>query len=100
MAQVLREQGYVVDEAAEGLEAWHLLTTAAVLPAVVISDGQMPTMCGAELVERMRRDETLGRIPVAVITGKADSVPGATRVVVKPIYPEALIRLVAELCVS
>jgi DNA-binding NtrC family response regulator len=61
----LRRLGYVVGEAADGVEALALVETA--IPDVVITDMSMPKLDGAGLLEALRRVDP--ELPVIVLTG-------------------------------
>ncbi|MFD1611088.1 PAS domain S-box protein [Sphingomonas tabacisoli] len=67
-AEMLRDLGHTVTEAASGLEALAILGTIPTLDAVV-TDYMMPRMNGAELAERLR--ERVADLPVLIITGYA-----------------------------
>lgn len=61
----LERRGYDVVSAATGEEA---LALAASLPDLVLLDLTLPDLAGVEVLQRLRRDETLSRIPVVVLT--------------------------------
>jgi DNA-binding response OmpR family regulator len=45
-------------------------------PALVLLDLMMPDLGGVRVLEEMRDDPELADIPVIVVTGKVDAVPG------------------------
>jgi len=76
----------------EGLQMVHDMQ-----PDVVISDVMMPRLNGFELVEALRRDEATRRLPVLLLTARADGIDrvrglrrGANDYLVKPFLPEEL----------
>jgi len=67
LADVLRDEGYDVETAANGRVALTHLE-AGLAPDVVLLDLMMPVMDGWSLLARLRQTPTLARIPVLVIT--------------------------------
>ena len=63
---ILEAQGYRVRVAVDGMEALAQLRVEKA--DLVISDVQMPRMDGFELLEAMKKDPNLNRIPVIVVT--------------------------------
>ena len=63
---ILEAHGYNVRIAMDGLEA--LVQLRAELPELVITDIQMPRMDGFKLLEEMKKDPRLARVPVIVVT--------------------------------
>jgi DNA-binding response OmpR family regulator len=45
-------------------------------PALVLLDLMMPDLGGVRVLEELRDDPALADIPVIVVTGKVDAVPG------------------------
>ncbi len=79
-------------DGAEGLQKVHDMQ-----PDVVISDVMMPRLNGFELVEALRKDESTRRLPVLLLTARADGSDrvrglrrGANDYLVKPFLPEEL----------
>jgi CheY-like chemotaxis protein len=64
--EILRWQGYQVDEAGDGAEA--LAVAAAAQPDVIVTDLSMPVMDGAAFIERCRRLPGLNRVPIIVMS--------------------------------
>jgi CheY-like chemotaxis protein len=62
LAARLREQGYAVREAHNGLEA--LLLVRRVLPAAAVLDPWLPTLPGPAVARALRRDPATRAIPV------------------------------------
>src|SRR5579863_1663449 len=100
MGMVLRAAGYDVSDAVHGFDA--LLQLKRRLPAIVISDLNMPQMSGFEFLSVVRR--RFPQISVIAMSGaysSGDAVPGG--VIADAFYskgqntPEALMNMVAEL---
>lgn len=66
LATSLEEQGYTVEMAEDGLQALEILHARPF--DVVLLDLLMPGMDGFQVLERMKADNTLRRIPVIVIS--------------------------------
>jgi len=79
LAQILREKGYAILEAADGVEAVELLRHST--PDLIFSDWKMPEMGGEQILRYLRDDPHLALIPVIVITafGSSDSAIEAVR---------------------
>jgi CheY-like chemotaxis protein len=71
LAELLRDEGYEVEEAADGAEA--LERTAAFRPHVVLSDVKMPRMTGIQLRSRLVAG---GPVPVVVLMSASPCVDG------------------------
>jgi DNA-binding response OmpR family regulator len=67
-------EGYDVGVAADGLGG--LLDAAAHKPDLIVLDMVMPDLGGIRVLEEMRGDPALSGVPVIVVTGKQESVPG------------------------
>lgn len=64
---ILERAGYRVICAADGLEAWHLILDEIEPFDLLITDQDMPNMCGLDLVRRLKGE---GMLPeVVVISG-------------------------------
>jgi CheY-like chemotaxis protein len=75
------------------------------LPSLIVLDLMMPELSGSELLERMRRDERLARLPVVVLSGDRSAEQTATRYGVrallgKPVEASALIQTARRLTAS
>jgi CheY-like chemotaxis protein len=87
-------------EAADGIEA--LAVAREERPALIVLDVMLPGLSGIEVLEELRTDEELRRIPVVVITAWSHAeidaqVAGADRFVSKPFDPDDLSAAVEEL---
>jgi chemosensory pili system protein ChpA (sensor histidine kinase/response regulator) len=66
--RLLLREGYRVVLAKDGLDALERLAEA--VPAIVLSDIEMPRMDGFDLVRNMRADARLRELPVIMITSR------------------------------
>ena len=71
---LLSAEGYEVATASDGLAG--LVKATSSPPALVLLDLMMPDLGGVRVLEEMRDDPELSEIPVIVVTGKVDAVPG------------------------
>lgn len=84
-ADVLEAGGYRVVQAGNGREALDLLRAGAA-PALILLDLMMPVMSGAELLDILRHDPELARVPVVIVSAFAEgTVEGVKRFVQKPV---------------
>ena len=61
--------GYRVEQARDGQDAWEKLRAG--LPCdLIFCDIEMPRMDGLELLSRLKKDETLSKIPIAMLTSR------------------------------
>jgi len=96
--QLLEDEGYTVQSAAEGASAISWLHVTPILPKVMILDLWMPIMDGWEVVERVRADQQLRDLPVIVVTAdKRSQPPDSSHLIRKPFKAVALLQLVAQL---
>jgi two-component system cell cycle response regulator DivK len=92
----LRQAGFAVDQAHNGLQA--LERALESVPDIVVTDLNIPGIDGYELTRRLRQDPRTSRVPVIAVTGYAafQADPGrATRagcdaVLEKPCSPDDL----------
>lgn len=71
---LLSAEGYEVSTASDGLAG--LVKATASKPSLVLLDLMMPDLGGVRVLEELRDDPELADIPVIVVTGKVDAVPG------------------------
>lgn len=98
LAEFLREEGYVVDEASNGQVAWSIVQVRP--PDLVLTDLDMPNLGGSELIGRVRA--LYPRLPIAVLSS-ADPIDAGRRCVAlnadrffsKPIDLENILSFVA-----
>jgi CheY-like chemotaxis protein len=104
ISELLTEEGYIVDQVADGREALTYLRLAPVLPCVIIIDLMMPLMNGWDFL-RVRQDNPLyAPIPAVVIsavhTFAAAKVLGAQECLLKPLDLDRLLAIVQRYCPS
>jgi putative two-component system response regulator len=95
LEEILRDR-YNIITASNGAEALEALRKARVLPKIILLDIFMPEMNGYQMLEIMKADETLKRIPVIFITtsdSESEALSaGAVDFISKPFLPE-IVRL-------
>lgn len=73
-SRLLERHSYEVDTAKDGLEAFDYLQARKgaeeYLPSVILIDIEMPRLDGFEVVERLKHDPVLCRIPVVMISSR------------------------------
>jgi putative two-component system response regulator len=67
LEEILKDS-YTIMTAGNGVEALEKLHKTTVLPKIILLDVFMPEMNGYEMLEMMKHDDTLKRIPVIFIT--------------------------------
>src|SRR6187431_3520519 len=98
--KVLEVAGHTTDQAADGLEALHLLYTQPRSYDLLLSDIRMPKMDGYKLLDLIQRQPFT--IPVVILTAHRDLCPGAIQrgasgALSKPINRKQLIGLIERL---
>ena len=94
---LLEGEGYTVVEAEDGERGLRAVTEHA--PSAAVVDLTMPVMDGWEFVDRVRRDERSGALPICVLSGVALHAPTtASLVLQKPIAIDRLLRFLREHC--
>jgi two-component system alkaline phosphatase synthesis response regulator PhoP len=69
----LRNNGYEVETANNGAEAYEYACRNK--PDIIVTDFQMPTMTGMELVEKLRQNEDTKKIPIIMLTARSFAIP-------------------------
>ncbi len=101
LVEILRDEGYSIATASNGVEALEVLET--VLPRLILLDLNMPVMSGTEFNDARRKDPALRAIPTIVMTA-ADRIKNRVEgfdivdAVPKPIHLDHLLRLVSKFC--
>jgi CheY-like chemotaxis protein len=100
--RVFQSAGYRVAEAANGEEA--VEKGLSLRPELVLMDLIMPGMDGWEVIHRLKANERTKECPIVVITGAPHGADtrrahdaGCDAYLVKPVLPEALLRVVRDL---
>ena len=103
IAEQLRDEGFDVNEASNGQEAWEQLS-AQPDTELVISDVMMPLMDGFELCRRIKGTENVSHIPVILLTAKTSDEDqlegykmGADCYLTKPFSPAVLLNRIRHL---
>jgi len=103
--RLLAREGYRVMLAKDGLDALERL--AEELPAVVLSDIEMPRMDGFDLVRNLRADPKLADLPVIMITSRIAQKHreyaaqlGVNHYLGKPYSEEELLGLIGHYCAA
>jgi two-component system chemotaxis sensor kinase CheA len=73
VARTLRGAGFDVTAVADGDLAWQELQKPEAVFDVVVTDVQMPNCDGFELTRRIRRQESLAKLPVVALTSLSSS---------------------------
>jgi DNA-binding response OmpR family regulator len=98
MRMVLADEGFVVDQAADGARALDLV--ASDRPDVILLDLNIPGISGSDLLAALRATSATSGIPVIVVTAeeeegrRAAMQAGAQDYLTKPFSPRALVRTV------
>jgi CheY-like chemotaxis protein len=91
VCRFLEQRGFAVESATNGVEALEVL--ARVLPAVIVTDIQMPKMSGSELITAVKGKPETAEIPIIVlarrISGSAQPEQRASFSICKDIDIEA-----------
>jgi DNA-binding response OmpR family regulator len=97
----LTKQGLEVEVAGDGEEALEKIMAMEPMPAVVISDFEMPRMGGFELGMALRRDSRTRRIPLIMMSARDDTrnrklmrTAGAVAFLGKPFEPDKMVAMV------
>jgi chemotaxis protein histidine kinase CheA/CheY-like chemotaxis protein len=69
MTSMLAREGWIVDVAEDGTRAWQMASQLRY--DLVVTDLEMPTSNGFDLIQRLRGESRLAAIPVIVITSRA-----------------------------
>lgn len=69
VSRFLEERGFAVELASDGMEALEILKR--VRPALLITDMQMPSMSGSELITALKNKPETANIPILILTGRS-----------------------------
>lgn len=101
-AQVMKDAGYVVRTAIDGMEAVSILEKF--VPDIILADMEMPRMNGLELTSHVRGKGSTRDVPVIMITSRSTDkhrkqaqAAGVSVYLTKPFNDEVLLRHVSEL---
>ncbi len=97
----LERAGYATSVAHNGRQAWELLQAGSY--DLLVTDHQMPELCGSELCQRVRQDARFAGLPIIMLTAKQMELEerwlreqlGVVRTMPKPFSPSELISVIA-----
>lgn len=96
LADMLRQLGFAVREAANGREALVALDEGA-CPTIVLVDWNMPEMNGLEFIQNVRREDRFRSLPLMMVTTETEMdqmaaalAAGANEYVMKPFGKEVI----------
>lgn len=89
LANLLRDEGYGVDIAVSGTEAFERLRQNP-LPSLILLDLMMPGMDGIEFRQRQLADDRLARIPVVLVSARPDVALQAKQLLVEDYLPKPM----------
>lgn len=94
MADLLRDEGFEVSTARDGVEALAHLDGAS-LPAAMVLDMRMPRMGGAEVLRHVRSIPRLSALKVCVLSGTVEdaATEQADLVIEKPLLVDRLVQV-------
>ena len=102
VAMTLRNSGYQVVEASDGVDALKKIGNQKV--NMVVTDFNMPNMNGIELIKNLKADPQYKFLPVVVLTTESEDgkkqqgqMAGAKAWIVKPFKPETLLAVVKKI---
>ena len=99
-AKALRSDGHQVEIARDGLQALHRLQRRT--PTLLVLDMNLPTVCGADVLRRLRAGGH-DQLPIIVVSGSPASATNLDDALLrpgvwleKPVRPRELIRIVRQ----
>ena len=101
LADTLKDRGFDVILAANGLEALKLVRRMTTPPSVILLDLMMPVMDGYGFLEERRKDPALACIPVAIVTAghgvDRNRLGNGSPILPKPFNVPQLLRVLLQL---
>lgn len=98
LSKTLKELGYEVREAANGLEALEVMKVEGTAVKLVLTDWNMPEMNGLELLKSLRQNPALASLVIIMVTTETELnqmaaalEAGANEYVMKPFTREILL---------
>jgi DNA-binding response OmpR family regulator len=86
LAELFMSQGFDVDCAAHGLEAFHRLNSSPIKPSVIVLDLMMPHMDGFEFRALQRSLPSYSDVPVVIITANSKVTLDVARLGVREMF--------------
>lgn len=106
-SKLIKNAGWELVVAKDGLEAFETLQELEVLPDVVLTDVEMPRMDGYELLSSIRRHAALQSLPVIMITSRASEKHrqkafelGVSEYLTKPFDDTVLLEVISHLAMQ
>lgn len=105
MSSMLKNNGYEVITAVDGVDAWNQLNdlSSQIDVDLVLTDINMPNMGGLELIKKIKSDQRFEDIPVITLTSESETnikekgkEAGAIAWIIKPSNPEN-VRIVVKM---
>lgn len=96
LSTVLREEGFQVYQATNGLEALSMLQSNQFRPNLILLDMVMPLMSGAEFLAALEKESALSDVPVALLSAaRVETIsPLAVASLAKPVEIDELLEVV------
>jgi CheY-like chemotaxis protein len=105
VVDTLEDEGYVIDEAVDGVEAFEMIRSSEY--DLVLLDYMMPGMTGLEVVEKVRALPEKRDLKIMMLTAKSQKADqdqamraGVNYFLAKPFSPMELIHVVEEILVD
>ncbi|WP_053363279.1 response regulator [Bacillus sp. FJAT-27251] len=104
ITDTLEDEGYDIDEACDGEEAYHLIEDNEY--DLVILDYMMPQMTGLEVIEKIRQheDDSKKKVKILMLSAKSQKLDqdrvmtaGADHFISKPFSPLALLEKIGDI---
>jgi len=102
LSYIIRERGFKIVGASNGIEALEILATTPI--DIVLTDLNMPQMDGYELSRTLRKQEEYKNLPIVMITTEASEADkklgldaGVSTYLSKPITPQRLLYEIEKL---
>jgi CheY-like chemotaxis protein len=104
IASILRDEGYAVETACDGVAALQRVSQGP-LPSLILLDLMMPGMDGLDFRSRQLADPELRSIPTVIISARPDVAQKAAKLQVgtflqKPMSFEELLHVVQNLAIT
>ena len=95
---LLEDEGYAVEIAADGRAGLELLRRLPARPCLLLLDLIMPILDGNAVYRELQADPQLALIPVAIATSDPARAPSGALVLAKPLTIDRLLQLVRGSC--
>jgi CheY-like chemotaxis protein len=96
MATILTMSGYTVHTANSGVDSLKMIETGQCVPQVILMDVQMPDLSGLELIGQLRTHSRASIYTVSASRAPDEVVAASDGFLLKPVYPEALHKLLEK----